>query len=165
MAGYEGRHTLNRFVLTIVIIFANCEYGWSSETNVTKFIFSNTAVPQTVDREWKKNCPDLFCGSIEQKQAKVIQVHMDKKSKVKIFVRGTVVANASFGFLSPLNDKQTIIVSGDANPIACTFKIDKLQFSDGVAQFLIDLFAGLEGKIYPFRDRRGKCDQYFPKDL
>ncbi len=165
MAWYVNGDTLKRFVLTMAIIFSNCQIGWSSETNVTKFIISNTAVPQTVDQEWKKNCPDLFCGSIDRKEAKVIQVLMEKKSKVKIFVRGTVVANASFGFLSPLNDKQTIIVSGDANPISCTFRLDKLQFSDGVAQFLIDLFAGLEGKVYPFRDRRGKCDQYFPKGL
>lgn len=152
-------------VTVLMTASAGAPRSWAAEKDVTAFIYNRTFVPQTVDREWKHNCPELLCGTMKQKSARVVEVHMDKTSTTTVRVKGKVVAKASFGVLSPLSDTQTIFVSGDADPIACTFKLDKLLFADGVAQFLIDLFAGLEGKVYPFRDRRGKCDQFFPKDL
>ena len=137
----------------------------AAEKNVTDFIVTRTAVPYTVNREWKKNCPAFFCGTEEQKKAEVLQVHMDKIADEKIKVRGIVIAEAAFGVLNPLDDKQLITVAGEANPVACTFKLEKLGFSDGVAQFLVDFFSDLDGKVYPFKDSRGKCDQYFPSNL
>ena len=162
----RGRHLPAILLVTLLVaVSAGAPRSWAAGKDVTAFIYNRTFVPQTVDREWRKNCPELLCGTMKQKGARVVQVHMNKTSKTTVRVKGKVVARASFGVLSPLSDTQTIFVSGDADPIACTFKLDKLLFTDGVAQFLIDLFAGLEGKVYPFRDRRGKCDQFFPKDL
>ncbi len=161
-----GRHLLAILLVSLLVaVSTGAPRSWAAEKDVTAFIYNRTFVPQTVDREWKHNCPELFCGTMKQKGARVVQVHMNKTSKTAVRVKGKVVAKASFGVLSPLSDTQTILVSGNADPVACTFKLDKLLFADGVAQFLIDLFAGLEGKVYPFRDRRGKCDQFFPKDL
>ena len=166
MSVTEGRHLpVILSVTLLVMVSVDAASSWAAEKDVTAFIYNRTFVPQTVDREWKKNCPELFCGTMQQKRARVVKVHMDKTSKTTVRVRGKVVAEASFGALSPLSDTQTVYVSGIANPVACTFQINRLRFADGVAQFLIDLFAGLEGKVYPFRDRRGKCDQFFPKDL
>ncbi len=162
---YANRRTLTKPILAIAALVLACSPAWSAEKDVTQFILTRTAVPQTVDREWKTNCTEFFCGPLNKKGAQVIRVSMDKKSNTQIRVKGTVVAIASFGPLSPLRDQQNIFVAGDANPVACTFKLEKLRFADGFAQFLIDVFAGLEGKVYPFRDRRGKCDQYFPKNL
>lgn len=153
------------WVVLFVMAWSGAQSSWAAEKDVTAFIYNRTFVPQTVDREWKRNCPELFCGTMQQKGARVVQVHMNKTSRSSVQVRGKVVAKASFGVLSPLSDTQTVFVFGDANPLKCTFKLNRLQFADGVAQLLIDLFAGLEGKVYPFRDRRGKCDQFFPKDL
>lgn len=148
----------------VAVIFA-CQPASAVEKDVTMFILTKTAVPRTVDYEWKKNCTEFFCGPLEKKGAQVIRVTMNKMSSTKIKVKGTVEAVASFGSLSPLKDQQKVFVTGEANPVACTFKLDKLKFADGFAQFLVDVFAGLEGKVYPFRDRRGRCDRYFPKDL
>ncbi len=157
--------TLKHLALVIAFIFACPEVIRADSKDVTAFIMVKTAVPRTVDKEWKQNCPVLFCGSEQQKSAEVHQVHMNKLSNEKILIQGTVIAKASFGILSPLDDKQVIKVFGAANPIACTFKLNTLTFADGVAQFLVDLFANLKGKVYPFKDKEGKCDQYFPKDL
>ena len=156
---------LSRVALTITLLFVSTNIALAETKDVTAFIMINTAVPQTVDREWKQNCPVLLCGTEDKKGADVRQVLMNKVSNEKIMIQGTVVARASFGVLSPLDDKQIVKVFGAANPTACTFKVDNLTFADGVAQFLVDLFANLKGKVYPFKDKRGKCDQYFPKDL
>jgi hypothetical protein len=160
-----NRHTIAKLLLALVAAVFACQPASAAEKDVTMFILTKTAVPRTVNYEWKKNCNEFFCGPLEQKGTQVIRVTMDKKSDTKIKVIGTVEAVASFGALSPLMDRQTVLVTGEANPVACTFKLDKLTFADGFAQFLVDVFAGLDGKVYPFRDRRGRCDQYFPKDL
>ena len=157
--------TSKHLALTIAFVFICTDISVADTKDVTAFIMIKTAVPKTVNREWKQNCPVLFCGSEKQKSADVHQVLMNKVSDEKILIQGTVIARASFGILSPLDDKQVIKVSGAANPTACTFKLDSLTFADGVAQFLVDLFANLKGKVYPFKDKNGKCDQYFPKDL
>ena len=154
-----------QIALALALFLVCTGTGRADEKDVTGFIVANTAVPATVNREWKKNCPDWFCGSEQQKSANVNTVRMNKVSDDKILVQGTVIANASFGPLSLLDDKQVVKVSGAANPIVCTFKLEKLTFADGVAQFLVDLFGNLKGKVYPFKDKRGKCDQYFPEDL
>ena len=160
-----NRHTIAKLLLALVAAVFASQRATAAEKDVTMFILTKTAVPRTVHYEWKKNCNEFFCGPLEKKGAQVVRVTMDKKSDTKIKVKGTVEAVASFGALSPLKDRQTVLVTGEANPVACTFKLDKLTFADGFAQFLVDVFAGLHGKVYPFRDRRGRCDQYFPKDL
>lgn len=169
-----SKKILNIVSLASILLFASTTFSNACSggmIDVTSNYAAGTDLHSNIEGRWKEKCPTLVCGAADKKSIKIEQICMQKQGDpaARTFkVTGKMEANASFGWLNPLDDTQVVMARGVADFSNCTFTLtEELKFRQTSVGTLASLFVSPADGPLDIKDseRNNECAHYLPEQF
>lgn len=143
---------------------AQCQEG---ESDITEFVRTSTGILAHANKAWKQQCPDTWCGAPSEKSVSLTLICLRGIGDREYAARALARAEANFGYLSPLQNIQHVMVLAEVNFRTCHLRLRKnIAFRQAATGLVSAIFVGAGDQI-SIRDseRGGQCKHYLPVQL